>query len=272
MRLTRTISSWSGEMVSPVACVSSAIFPNAECEPVAKTSAFASPETSEVPARSVLRAVHRLGLVARLGVARDRQRFAGDGRVVHPHAERLHKPAVRGKDVAGFEQDHVARHELGRGHLPHGARAHDLRRIRKQFLERRQRLLGAIRLPEREHAIDHDHADDREPERRHALPGSRHSAKNASAGGNPQNQSQRSATNSCANVSSSASCATSSTSFVPNSTSRRCASASLSPASPLFRLAKASATVQMMNLHRIPQVQIHLDSGVLLENAGITRE
>ena len=103
-------------------------------------------------------AVHRLGLVAWLGVARCRQRLAGDGRVVHSHAERLHEAAVRGEDVTGFEQDHVARHELGRGHLPYGARAHDLRRIWEQFLERRQCLLGAIRLPEREHAVDQDYA------------------------------------------------------------------------------------------------------------------
>ena len=187
MRLTRTISIWSGEIVSAVAWVSSAIFPNAECEPVAKTSAFASPETSEVPASSVLRAVHRIGLVAWLGVARCRQRLAGDGRVVHPHAERLHQTAVRGKDVAGFEQDHVARHELGRGHLPHCARAHDLRRIWEQFLERRQRLLGAIRLPEREHAIDHDYADDREPERRHALPRLAPLGEERERRGDPQN-------------------------------------------------------------------------------------
>ena len=102
--------------------------------------------------------MHRLGGVAWLGVARCRQRLAGDGRVVHSHAERLHEAAVRGEDVTGFEQDHVARHELGRGHLPYGARAHDLRRIWEQFLERRQCLLGAIRLPEREHAVDQDYA------------------------------------------------------------------------------------------------------------------
>ena len=34
MRLTRPISIWSGEIVSVVAWVSSAIFPNAEREPV----------------------------------------------------------------------------------------------------------------------------------------------------------------------------------------------------------------------------------------------
>ena len=74
-------------------------------------------------------------------------------------------------------------------------------------------------------------------------PGSRHSAKNASAAAIHKMIAKK-CTNSLANVSSSASCATSSTSFAPNSASRRCASASLSPASPLFRLAKASATVR----------------------------
>ena len=187
MRLTRTISICSGEIVSAVAWVSCAIFPNAECEPVAKTSAFASPETSEVPARSVLRLC--IGSGSSHGSA---SRDAGSdspviGRVVHPHAERLHEPAVRGQDVAGFEQDHIARHELRRRHLPHCARAHDLRRIRQQLLERRQRLLGAIRLPEREHAIDHDHADDREPERRHALPRLAPFGEKRERRGDPQN-------------------------------------------------------------------------------------
>ncbi|MGA7216085.1 MAG: hypothetical protein WBX20_17920 [Terrimicrobiaceae bacterium] len=32
-----------------------------------------------------------------------------------------------------------------------------------------QRLLGAIRLPEREHPVDQDDADNREPKCRHAL-------------------------------------------------------------------------------------------------------
>ena len=132
-------------------------------------------------------AVYRIGLVAWLGIARCRQRLAGDGRVVHPHAERLHKTAVRGEDVAGFEQDHIARHELGSGHLPHCARAHDLRRIWEQFLERRQRLLGAIRLPEREHAIDQDYANDREPERRHALPRLAPLGEERERRGDPQN-------------------------------------------------------------------------------------
>ena len=42
--------------------------------------------------------------------------------------------------------------------------------LRQQLPERGQRLLGAVLLPEREQAVDHDHADDREAQRGHALP------------------------------------------------------------------------------------------------------
>jgi len=74
-------------------------------------------------------------------------------------------------------------------------------------------------------------------------PGSRHSAKNASAAAIHRMIAKKCA-NSLARVSNSASRATSSTSFAPNSTRRLRASASLSPVSPLFILAKAPATVR----------------------------
>ena len=170
MRLTRTISIWSGEIVSAVAWVSCAIFPNAECEPVAKTSAFASPETSEVPASSVLRLCIGSGsshgsasrdagsdspvtvaLFTRTLNASTRRQSAGR---MSPASSRITSPGT--SSAAGTCRTAPERTTF----VAFG----------QQFLERRQRLLGAIRLPEREHAIDQDHADDREPERRHALP------------------------------------------------------------------------------------------------------
>ena len=48
-------------------------------------------------------------------------------------------------------------------------------------------MLGAIRLPEREHPIDYDHAEDRKSERSHALPWITPLGEERKRHGDPQN-------------------------------------------------------------------------------------
>ena len=60
--------------------------------------------------------------------------------------------------------------------------------MRQEILERGDRALGAVFLPEREHAVHHDHADDGQTQRRHALAGFVVLGEECESGGEPENQ------------------------------------------------------------------------------------
>ena len=67
------------------------------------------------------------------------------------------------------QKDHVAGHDvLGREHDGCAVRAASYL-VRKQSLQRRHRLLGAVLLPEREGAVDENHGDDGSRKHRHSL-------------------------------------------------------------------------------------------------------
>ena len=168
-RLSVAISLSSGDGVSTVVCVRWAIFPNAVCIAVANTSAVASPLVTDVPASRTLRLRSTSASVERWCVPRHRPRFTGDRGVAHAQGERLDQPAVGGHVVAGAHEDHVAGHDLLRRDHRGSTVAQDSDLVRKQTLQRRHRFLGAVLLPERKGAVDHNDSDDGDGERRHAL-------------------------------------------------------------------------------------------------------
>lgn len=109
----------------------------------------------------------RVVLVGRRGGAGLRQRLARDGRDVHAQRRRLEQAGIGRHVVAFLHEDDVARDErLDRQALRSTVAQH--RRLpRQDRLQGRDRFFGAVLLPEREHAVDDDDADDRNPECRH---------------------------------------------------------------------------------------------------------
>ena len=150
-------------------CVSRAMRPNSVRMPVATTSARAVPETTVVPASESVAAVQDLGIGARLGVARECVRLAGDGRHVDRQLERLNDTTVGRDAVAGLQEDHIARHECRGRYAGRDTVAQCHHVPRQQLLQGEERLLGSILLPEREHPVHGDDRDDGERQRAHPM-------------------------------------------------------------------------------------------------------
>jgi len=91
----------------------------------------------------------------------DRERFAGESRLVgleRPGAGHAHV----GCDAVSLADDqHVARNDAFGGNRSFRTIAHDERRLRECLGERADRALGSRFLPEAEHAVEHDDRPDR---------------------------------------------------------------------------------------------------------------
>jgi len=106
-----------------------------------------------VAQREIARSESGRHLVDRLGLARERG-------FVDAKARDLEKADVGRDNVAGFEQDHVTWHELGRGHGRIRAVTPHARRESGQCPERHDRALGPVFLRESEYGIEqHDRGD-----------------------------------------------------------------------------------------------------------------
>ena len=170
-RLRVAISFRSGDGTSTVVCVRCAIRPKAVCIPVANTSALASPLVTRRARQQDVPAPQQVGLGRRSSVSRHRTRLAGHRGVVDANAESLDEPAVSGHVIPGGQEDDIAGNDVvGRDH-DHGIITQCPDLMRKQTLQRGHRFFGPVLLPEREGAVDHDHRDDGDRERRHALAG-----------------------------------------------------------------------------------------------------
>ena len=92
----------------------------------------------------------------------DRDRFAGEGGLLHPEVDRFHEAKIGRDVVPGFDENDIARSQLARGDGLPTAVAHHLRFRRRQFLQRGQRFLGATVLDDSEGGVhDDDGHDDR---------------------------------------------------------------------------------------------------------------
>ena len=127
-------------------------------------------------------------LLIRFGVAAHGPRLTADRRRVHSQAEGLDQPAIGRHLIALFQQDHVAGNQ--QFHVEHLRLtvAHRLDLLRQQPAQRLQRPLGAVLLPEREHAVDQDDADDRHPQLPHALPRPQILGEKGQRRGHPENE------------------------------------------------------------------------------------
>lgn len=91
-----------------------------------------------------------------------RDALAGQRRLVGAAVGRGEDAGVGGDGVARFEDDHVARHDLGRGDRPNRPPTTDRRVRRRHLPERRERLFGAVVLHEAEQAVsEEDEQDER---------------------------------------------------------------------------------------------------------------
>ena len=168
-RLRAAISFCSGDGGSAVVWVRWAIFPNAVCIPVAKTSAC--------------RFAARHGRAGQQHVAAPQQVRFVEGRASRdtgraspvtvalltrtPNA--FDQPAVGGHVIPGASGRSRRRARPPRTGARRWSRSAGLDLVRKQTLQRGHRLFGAILLPERKGAVDRDHGNDRGRERPHAL-------------------------------------------------------------------------------------------------------
>jgi hypothetical protein len=103
------------------------------------------------------------------GISRHRPGLTGYRGVVYAHPERLEKPAIGWNIFTGAQKDDVAGNQILRWNDDYGPGPLGADLGRQQPLQRRHRLFGPVFLPEREQAVDHNHADDREAEGCHAL-------------------------------------------------------------------------------------------------------
>ena len=103
----------------------------------------------------------RLG--ERFGDLLHRLGFAGEGGLLDAQAGRMDEPGIGRYDVAGFEQHHVTRHQIGGGHLGHLAGPPHPDYRRGELAQRAHGLLGLVLLAEAQGAVEyHDgHDDDR---------------------------------------------------------------------------------------------------------------
>jgi len=92
-------------------------------------------------------------------------------RVVHAYAECLEQTAVCRHVITGAQHDHIAGDEIVSWNDDDCTVTLRSDLMWQQALERRHRLLGPVLLPEREEAVDDDHAHDRHRKRRHSLDG-----------------------------------------------------------------------------------------------------
>ena len=224
--------------------------PNSVRMPVATTSARAVPETTVVPASSPLRQCRISGSVARLGVARQCVRLAGDRRDVDRQLERLDDATVGRDAVAGLQEDHIARHEcLGRyAGRDTVAQCHHF--LRQQLLQGEERLLGPILLPEREHPVHGDDRDDGERQCAHPM------ARLAQVGDEGQRRRDpeddgKEVRELTEKLRRDRHAGEALDGFGPNSSKRRAASADVSPAGLVLRLSNAASHRQLMDIHRV---------------------
>ena len=141
-----------------------------------------------MPAKREVRRAQRLLGGAGAWVERDRDGLAGERRVVDAQAEGLDHATVGGHARTGVQQDQVARHEAARVEFRRFAVAQREHACGQQILERLERTLRAVLLPEREDRVHDDHADDRRPERRHPGTGLRNRGGECETRGHPEDQ------------------------------------------------------------------------------------
>ena len=121
------------------------------------------------------------------GVARLRDRLTGDGRRVDPDTEGFDQPAVGGDVVALLKDDDVAHHKLLDWQKKNRAVTHDFCLLRQELLQRGERPLNPVLLPERKQTADDNDCRDHVADLRHAfarLGPFRHEGQPC---GNPQN-------------------------------------------------------------------------------------
>ena len=106
-------------------------------------------------------AERRLVLHGRTGLLFHRHALAGQRGLLDPQVDRLDEAHVGGHVVAGLQQDHVAGHQLARGHHPGGAVAHHPRLGGGHLLQGRERLLGLGFLHHADDGVQDDDEDDR---------------------------------------------------------------------------------------------------------------
>ena len=94
------------------------------------------------------------------GLLADRFRFAGERGFHRAELDGVEQAQVGRHDVAGFEPDDVAGHQLPRGQFLQFAVAADAHARAGQLLEGGHGLLGAVFLDEPQHAEQHDDGQD----------------------------------------------------------------------------------------------------------------
>ena len=137
--------------------------PMAVAMPVATTMPRARPEVTAVPLKAML----SWSAGAPRGDVREGRRDLGDGlrfacqgRLVDTHGRRLQEAQVGRDDVALFEEQDVAGHDLASRHEPHLAVAHDTSLRAGHPLEGVHGLLGAVLLDEADDAVEDDDGQD----------------------------------------------------------------------------------------------------------------
>jgi hypothetical protein len=138
----RAIRCCSGVSVSISVRIDSAMAPSAVPMAVATTYPRPRPLATTVAMKAMLRAIGQggIGLVERLGRLGDRQRLAGEQRLVDPQRRRREQAQI-GRDAdTGLEQHDVAAHQFAALDLPLAPVAQDTRVRRQQLHERADRL------------------------------------------------------------------------------------------------------------------------------------
>ena len=170
-RLSHVSSCCSGDGTSSATCARRAILPNSVRIPVASTSARALPDTTVVPASRLLRlrraspstsgrASRASGCDSPVSVLMSTR--SENAWITRQSADRL-SPAST--------SDHVAGHEPFDGD-PRGTAVAQGRDLRwQQALQRAERLLRPVLLPEREQPVDENHRDNGQRQRPHPVSG-----------------------------------------------------------------------------------------------------
>ena len=90
------------------------------------------------------------------GVLLHRSRFAGQRGLFHFQVDRFQQANVSRDEVAGFQKNHVAGHQLARGNGSAVPVAQHLGFRRGQLLQCRQGLFGAAFLDDAQHGVEND--------------------------------------------------------------------------------------------------------------------
>ena len=169
-RLRWAICRRRGNSASPPVWVRCAMPPNSVCMPVANTTALPWPATTHRGAgEQQVAAVGWNLLCAGLRVPRLGERLPSQGGIVDAHRHGLDEAAVRWHVVPFLQQENITGNQPLGGDLQPLGVPQDLDLLGQQALERGERPLGSVLLPEGEQAADQDHHDHRVAQPRHAL-------------------------------------------------------------------------------------------------------